>query len=70
MGYPRTLAIFSQSNMAMAMAVIANMVTPPSRPRTTPRPRGPVPAVTAKAVGRNAPCPCASGKKFKKCCAP
>ena len=23
---------------------------------------------TAKKVGRNAPCPCGSGKKFKKCC--
>ena len=22
-----------------------------------------------KAVGRNEPCPCGSGKKFKKCCA-
>ncbi len=22
-----------------------------------------------KAVGRNDPCPCGSGKKFKKCCA-
>ena len=25
------------------------------------------PKITAK-VGRNAPCPCGSGKKFKKCC--
>ena len=23
---------------------------------------------TSKKVGRNAPCPCGSGKKFKKCC--
>jgi len=22
----------------------------------------------AKKVGRNAPCPCGSGKKFKRCC--
>ncbi len=23
-----------------------------------------------KGVGRNDPCPCGSGKKFKKCCLP
>jgi uncharacterized protein len=28
---------------------------------------GPRPSVTSK-VGRNAPCPCGSGKKYKKCC--
>ncbi|HOB43391.1 MAG TPA: SEC-C metal-binding domain-containing protein [Bacillota bacterium] len=22
-----------------------------------------------KKIGRNAPCPCGSGKKYKKCCA-
>ncbi len=26
--------------------------------------------VTSSKVGRNAPCPCGSGKKFKKCCGP
>jgi len=26
------------------------------------------PAVAAEKVGRNDPCPCGSGKKFKKCC--
>lgn len=31
------------------------------------RPFAPVRA-TAKSVGRNDPCPCGSGKKFKKCC--
>lgn len=25
--------------------------------------------VTAEASGRNAPCPCGSGAKYKKCCA-
>ena len=28
-----------------------------------------VPLVRAPAVGRNDPCPCGSGAKFKKCCA-
>ncbi|RTL07678.1 hypothetical protein EKK58_00595 [Candidatus Dependentiae bacterium] len=26
------------------------------------------PVRVAQTVGRNAPCPCGSGKKFKKCC--
>ena len=26
------------------------------------------PIHTEKAVGRNDPCPCGSGKKYKKCC--
>ena len=30
--------------------------------------RTPEPAKTAKVAGRNEPCPCGSGKKFKKCC--
>lgn len=29
----------------------------------------PSPAITEKTAGRNDPCPCASGKKYKKCCA-
>ena len=28
----------------------------------------PTPQVTEKKVGRNDPCPCGSGKKYKKCC--
>ena len=28
----------------------------------------PEPIVNKKSVGRNEPCPCGSGKKFKKCC--
>ncbi len=29
----------------------------------------PKPTETEKKVGRNEPCPCGSGKKYKKCCA-
>ncbi|MCM8762725.1 MAG: SEC-C metal-binding domain-containing protein, partial [Candidatus Omnitrophica bacterium] len=28
----------------------------------------PAPYIAGKKVGRNAPCPCGSGKKYKKCC--
>ena len=30
--------------------------------------QGPAPVVAAPKVGRNDPCPCGSGKKYKKCC--
>ncbi len=37
---------------------------------TMPRQRGRQKPLTIRGVktGRNEPCPCASGKKFKKCC--
>ncbi len=30
--------------------------------------QGPAPIVSGNKAGRNDPCPCGSGKKFKKCC--
>lgn len=45
------------------------------RPASRPRVATPLPALrpvarTAVKTGRNEPCPCGSGKKYKKCCAP
>jgi len=37
---------------------------PPARPRETPFSRNPE---TGRKVGRNEPCPCGSGKKYKQC---
>lgn len=34
----------------------------------TALPRQPVPLVESHKIGRNDPCPCGSGKKYKKCC--
>jgi uncharacterized protein len=39
---------------------LSNYQLPRSDPRTS--------SVTTKKVGRNDPCPCGSGKKYKKCC--
>lgn len=40
-----------------------------AEPGGGPRPETPVePAKSARTVGRNDPCPCGSGKKYKKCC--
>jgi preprotein translocase subunit SecA len=33
-----------------------------------PAPMRPAPAAPAPHIGRNDPCPCGSGKKFKHCC--
>ena len=42
---------------------------PPAQGGPPPRPQRPRTVVRAQAkVGRNAPCPCGSGKKYKKCC--
>jgi hypothetical protein len=38
----------------------------PETPSNQPTPHAPQP--TTPRVGRNDPCPCGSGKKFKKCC--
>ncbi|HZZ17836.1 MAG TPA: YchJ family protein [Opitutaceae bacterium] len=35
---------------------------------TKPLREGPAPVVSSKKVGRNDPCPCGSGKKYKHCC--
>ncbi|WP_221029406.1 YchJ family protein [Actomonas aquatica] len=35
---------------------------------TRPLREGPAPVVNTQKVGRNDPCPCGSGKKYKKCC--
>jgi len=38
-----------------------------SGPSAAPAPR-PAKAVKGAQVGRNDPCPCGSGKKYKQCC--
>ncbi len=40
----------------------------PSAAVTENKPAGSQPAAGKKTIGRNDPCPCGSGKKFKKCC--
>jgi hypothetical protein len=51
------------------------MFEPPMAPKTRPRsfehliqPKAQPPIVRKEKVGRNDPCPCGSGKKYKKCC--
>lgn len=40
-----------------------------AKPRIrAPLPRSPAPPIRRTKIGRNEPCPCGSGKKYKKCC--
>ena len=50
--------------------VFASMMSGAGSPASARAPAGPVgrPPQAVPAVGRNDPCPCGSGKKYKKCC--
>lgn len=54
-GYPHSLMVYSQDAMSIRAKVAADSAPPPPATRV-PRP------------GRNEPCDCGSGRKFKKCC--
>jgi peptide deformylase len=52
-----------------AKATSVGLVESPNVVRSVPTRANPVPARTSvQAIGRNDPCPCGSGKKYKKCC--
>jgi len=50
------------------LAMMPRTQSAPQRPQPTPQ----QPAAMRRGAkpGRNAPCPCGSGIKYKKCCAP
>ncbi len=65
----RTLPIGFGSWLDEANAIMIDTWDPTPRPSPMPRPRATgVPHVAASQPGRNDPCPCGSGKKYKKCC--
>lgn len=57
-------------NFAEAFSALDRAFDEPDKKSPPPQPKMPHPSTsTAKAkVGRNDPCPCGSGKKYKKCC--
>lgn len=50
--------------------VLAGVITPPSVPEGYDADAVGTVRRSAERVGRNDPCPCGSGRKFKKCCGP
>jgi hypothetical protein len=65
-GYDMT----SQAGMAKFTAAYNRLLSSPraSAAPLSSAPLSAAPAAKSQRVGRNAPCPCGSGKKFKKCC--
>ena len=57
------VGVFADSNKNF----IHSQYTPLNKGKEKPPPVSKTPATTKK-VGRNDPCPCGSGKKYKKCC--
>lgn len=62
----KTIGDVFASMMSSPMA--ARAVAAQTPPGAAPAPMGFAPAPARPAVGRNDPCPCGSGKKYKKCC--
>ncbi|MEI9886045.1 MAG: UPF0149 family protein [Rhizomicrobium sp.] len=59
-------ALRVQASDALAQAVID--IADFWQQKNKPPPAGAVPVRTTPKIGRNEPCPCGSGKKYKKCC--
>ena len=65
-GDPKGLLLFALEKLTGKKAADVAKAKPPLSP--TPRPTLPRKPDAKKKVGRNDPCPCGSGKKFKNCC--
>jgi hypothetical protein len=65
-GDPKGLLLFALEKLTGKKAADVAKAKPPLPP--TPRLTLPRKADAKKKVGRNDPCPCGSGKKFKNCC--
>jgi len=64
MFYQHSLPVFEK----MAECLRAGRPASDYKHADSPAPPSPTPARPQAPVGRNAPCPCGSGKKYKKCC--
>ncbi len=66
----RTPPILDREELMQMMTVSANAIYQYFRPELYPREENfiPEPLRAAPKVGRNEPCPCGSGKKYKRCC--
>lgn len=57
------------TQMAFQHAEVSSLVDPEPAPPAVAEPKAEaIPVRTEPKVGRNAPCPCGSGKKYKHCC--
>jgi preprotein translocase subunit SecA len=65
---PRRLVAYALGRLAGKSPAEAGKAIPPAPVPAQPRPAPPRQPERRQKVGRNDPCPCGSGKKFKKCC--
>ncbi|MFA5336806.1 MAG: preprotein translocase subunit SecA [Candidatus Omnitrophota bacterium] len=61
-----TVSVFEESPKNYVHSEYSSLQKEEEKPATQPQPS--TPQVSAPKVGRNDPCPCGSGKKYKKCC--
>ncbi len=73
--FDEMIASIREDTVRMILTVKVRREEPPRReqvpkpsPTPPPSPAAPVKTSDSKKVGRNDPCPCGSGKKYKKCC--
>ncbi|MCA9399026.1 MAG: SEC-C domain-containing protein [Candidatus Omnitrophica bacterium] len=64
---PQNLVHEEASGLASAPAQSSGALPQQSQPQAPPKPT-PIRNDESAKVGRNDPCPCGSGKKYKKCC--
>ncbi len=65
---PQGQPVGAEEEGTMTQAAAARSATALKAPRSRELPRRRAGERTGRKVGRNDPCPCGSGKKFKKCC--
>ena len=61
-------ACFHPDRSGPARAPKAQVPVPPTPPPAPTEYLPPKPFIREPKIGRNDPCPCGSGKKYKKCC--
>src|SRR5262249_2212602 len=65
---PMRLMMYALGRLAGNKPADAGKAVPPAPAPAKPPLVQPAKVVSRQKVGRNDPCPCGSGKKFKKCC--
>ena len=63
----RLITLYEEMGKPEKVKEFKKICAPFQRAELKSKPHSPTPAKSEK-IGRNAPCPCGSGKKYKKCC--
>ena len=65
---PRQMSEVHDSSTGMGFQPAPAEQAESQGPQPQPKPGKKAPVVVGPKIGRNDPCPCGSGKKYKKCC--